>query len=238
MGSDIQEVERCVAEWRNKLIDSSYTYHFRNWILKEYPEHLVEVKPLLAWRAPVSNREYREYVRNARTRAPESMKQHQPDQHPVWGVMLEEAIDFACWRAARDGVRWRLPTEAEWEWLAAGPARNRYPFGEHFDAKKCNTIEQGLNRSREPNSSGESWCGLWELGGNVEEWTSDRYVPYPGGTFIEDDLSLLIGHDYPILRGGSFLLGGDLARCARRHGPHPGPRFRVTGFRLVAEIKS
>ena len=63
---------------------------------------------------------------------------------------------------------------------------------------------------------GASWCGLMDLAGNVEEWTASRYAPYPGGHYIEDDLTDLVGRAYPILRGGSFRLGGDLARCARR----------------------
>jgi hypothetical protein len=62
----------------------------------------------------------------------------------------------------------------------------------------------------------------------------DFYAPYPGGMFIRDDLSEVWGGRYRILRGGSFARGGDLARCARRHGPFPSPVFRYTGFRIAA----
>ena len=71
------------------------------------------------------------------------------------------------------------------------------------------------------------------MAGNVEEWTDSRYEAYPGGTVIDDDLLQILGQGYPVLRGGSFELGGDLTRSARRHGPHPGAKFRITGFRLV-----
>jgi formylglycine-generating enzyme required for sulfatase activity len=71
------------------------------------------------------------------------------------------------------------------------------------------------------------------LAGNVEEWTGDTYRPYPGGKFVVDDIYLHLGPRYRVLRGGSFALGGDLARCARRHGPHPAPVFRYRGFRIV-----
>ena len=56
---------------------------------------------------------------------------------------------------------------------------------------------------------------------------------HAGGPFITDDLSRSLGPNYRVLRGGSFALGGDLARGARRHGPHPGAPFRYRGFRLV-----
>ena len=80
---------------------------------------------------------------------------------------------------------------------------------------------------------GASPWGVLDLGGNVEEWTADIYAPYPGGQRIDDDLAQLHGDGYPVLRGGSFALGGDLARTRRRHGPYVGDRFAVTGFRLV-----
>lgn len=64
---------------------------------------------------------------------------------------------------------------------------------------------------------------------------SGNYEPYTGGEFIADDLTEKCGSAYPILRGGSFARGGDLSRCARRHGPYPSPEFRFTGFRLVLD---
>jgi formylglycine-generating enzyme required for sulfatase activity len=75
------------------------------------------------------------------------------------------------------------------------------------------------------------------MAGNVEEWTSTDYHPYPNGSFVADDLAYGSRDGYKILRGGSFARSGDLARCARRHGPHPDPVFRYRGFRLVQEIQ-
>jgi len=82
---------------------------------------------------------------------------------------------------------------------------------------------------------GASCWGVEDLAGNVEEWTASAYAPYPGGTAVDDDLQQLLGPRYTVLRGGSFALGGDLARSRRRHGPHPGAPFRITGFRLAID---
>ena len=121
--------------------------------------------------------------------------------------------------------------------MAAGPEARRYPFGDDFDPSLCNTVESGFGETTPIDAypRGASWCGVRELAGNVEEWTSSQYEPYPGGICVDDDLREAVGSRYPILRGGSFALGGDLARSARRHGPHPVERFRVCGFRLVGD---
>ena len=105
-----------------------------------------------------------------------------------------------------------------------------------FDAKRCNTKESGIGHTTPVGAyaNGVSELGVFDLSGNVEEWTSTIYAPYPGGEYVIDDIHSSFGGPYPILRGGSFARGGDLARGARRHGPVPGPQFRYTGFRIAA----
>ncbi len=239
MGSTLEEVGECVRYWSSRLVDPSYEGPFRAWIMKEVPRHDVAIAELVASEYPVTNAEYRLFTLATGRVLPESLAEGRPDSHPVWGVGLEGAEAYARWRAARDGVPWRLPTEAEWEWMAAGPERRRYPFGNAFDPARCNTVERGIGATNpvDAHPEGASWCGARELAGNVEEWTSSRYAPYPGGEFVEDELTRLAGADYPIVRGGCFALGGDLARSSRRHGPHPGARFRYIGFRLVADAR-
>jgi formylglycine-generating enzyme required for sulfatase activity len=235
MGSSQEEVRHCLREWRDRLLDESYVPAFESWISKESPQHLMGVNAFMAKRFPVTNAEFSQYLTEAGGEAPESIASGVPDDHPVWGVTLPQAQAFAGWKQARDHRPWRLPTEAEWEWMAAGPERLRYPYGMQFDPRRGNSIESGIGMSTpvHAHSLGASWCGVEDLAGNVEEWTASRYAPYPGGQFIEDDLTRLVGPEYPIVRGGSFELGGDLTRTSRRHGPHPGRPFRIIGFRLV-----
>lgn len=239
-GSTVEEVEACVAEWTPKLIDPSYAKEFRAWILKEVPRHPVQMPEFHAMVYPVDNLGYAAYCADVQAPPPESLEIGRPGDHPVWGVALDQAKAFARWFSAQDGRPWRLPSEAEWEWMARGPTGRIYPFGDRFDPACCNTLESGRGETTPVDAFADrpSWCGVVDLAGNVEEWTSSRYAPYPGGRFIADDLTRLVGPDYPILRGGSFLLGGDLCRGARRHGPHPGPQFRITGFRLVYDPPS
>ncbi len=235
VGSTLEDVARCATEWEPRLVDPSYKTSFRDWILKEYPKHRVEVKPFFIGRFPVTNAEYQAFIDSSPRRFPESIVAGAPRNHPVWGVSYDDAIAYVQWLGARTNARCSLPSEVEWECAARGPSGFEYPFGDSFDAAKCNTVEAAIGTTTPVDAypQGASEFGVWDLAGNVEEWTSSFYSPYPGGQFIKDDLFESLGPRYRVLRGGSFALGGDLARCARRHGPYPGPVFRYRGFRIV-----
>lgn len=235
MGSTIDEIDTTVAEWADALIDLAYRPVFRSWLMKEYPSHKVEVGAFRVMRRPVTNGEYRRFLAANPGPPPRSVVSEMPDSHPVWGVSQAEALRYAAWRCHCDGQDWRLLTEAEWEWAASGPDGRRYPWGQQFDARRCNTVESARNATVPAGAliEGASPWGVLDMGGNVEEWTADHYAPYPCGDVVEDDLSQLHREGYPVLRGGSFALGGDLARTRRRHGPYIGERFAVTGFRLA-----
>ena len=84
MGSTLDEVEQCVADWEPNLVDPSYRASFRDWILKEYPKHRVHVKPFLIGRFPVTNAEYQAFVDSCRGPVPESIFAGAPCNHPVW----------------------------------------------------------------------------------------------------------------------------------------------------------
>jgi formylglycine-generating enzyme required for sulfatase activity len=201
--------------------------------VKEYPAHPVHVSSFRLARFPVTNRQYRLFCEATGHRPPRSLVIGLPDDHPVWGVDAGSIEGFLAWARESTGTAVRLPTEAEWEWAARGPARRQYPFGDEFDARLCNTREagHGLTTSVMAHERYPSPFGICDMAGNVEEWTASDYAEYPGGDFIEDHLTSALGLRYPVLRGGSAELGGDLARGARRHGPHP--QFTMFGFRVA-----
>lgn len=235
IGSDADEIESCVAYWSDRLVDPSDRTDFRVWIEKEFPRHQVEMSPFMIGAFPVQNDEYRLFTSATGRDPAQSDLEGTPDDHPVWGVSYEDAAAYARWLAPRVGTPLRLPTEAEWEYVARGVARTEYPWGDEFDPKRCNTIESGIGTTtpvrRYPD--GRSDFDVWDLSGNTEEWTSSFYAPYPGGRFVDDDFVHAFGQ-YRVLRGGSCVLGGDVARCARRHGPSP-RGIRYVGFRLAAD---
>ena len=235
MGSSLEQVEKCFEFWRFSLVDPSYEGRFRSWLLKEVPQHERKIESFWILRRPVTNAEYCAFLRDFTQPIPESLQLRKPGNHPVWGVTVAEAMAYTDWLGRKLGRSCRLPTEPEWEYAARGSGVLEYPFGNEWNPVLCNTVESGRADTTpvECFPEARSPFGLLDLAGNVEEWTGDVYAPYPGGAFVDDDISMMVGRNYHVLRGGSFALGGDLARCARRHGPHPAPQFRYRGFRVV-----
>lgn len=235
IGSTLDEVQACIAIWQDRLVDPAYRPAFGDWIRKEYPRHRVRIAAFHIGRFPVTNQDYIDFAATTGHPIPESIVIGSPARHPVWGVDYDDALAYALWLGDEMGIHCRLPSEAEWECAARGPDHAEYPFGNSFDPARCNTMEGGVGTTTPVDHypQGASGYGVLDMGGNVEEWTSSFYLPYPGGDRIDDDISSAVGAHYRTLRGGSFALGGDLARSARRHGPHPAPQFRYRGFRVV-----
>jgi formylglycine-generating enzyme required for sulfatase activity len=231
IGLPVDRVAAVTAAWAHVGV-------VRDWILKEAPRHAVTLADYGIAAYPVTNAEYRRFLADTRS-------DHRPSSwllgaypwdranHPVAGVRPADADAYATWLSARTGHPWRLPTEAEWEHAAKGPAGYDFPWGDAFDPSAANTRETGVHTTTPVGAfpAGRSWCGALDLAGNVEEFVADGYRPYPGGEPVRDDLVDLVG-DYRIARGGSFARFGDLARTRRRHGAYPGPLYPI-GFRLA-----
>ena len=214
----------------------------RSWIEKETPRHEVSLAPFRLARFPVTNEEFRAFLLD--TGYPEipsswAFRQFPQNQsnHPVYTVSADAADAYARWLSARTGRGFRLPSEAEWEWAAAGPQGREFPWGEEFDADLANTAETGLFRSSPVGAfvGGEGPFGHVDLAGNVEEYVADNYAAYPGGTFVADHLVRIHG-TYRVARGGSFARFRDLARNCRRHGHNPRSATYAMGFRLAETL--
>jgi formylglycine-generating enzyme required for sulfatase activity len=128
-------------------------------------------------------------------------------------------------------VRFRLPTEAEWEIACRAGTTAAFAFGDVLspDAAQFDRLAPSAVASFAPNG----W-GLFDLHGNVWEWTADEHCPYPERV---DDASAprACGASLRVIRGGSWHFGPDSARCALRYTHRPEDRGPSLGFRLAAE---
>ncbi|SDT54960.1 formylglycine-generating enzyme family protein [Actinoplanes derwentensis] len=234
IGLPADRVDEVTARWAHAGVE-------RDWILKESPDHEVRIDGFWIGRFPVTNCEYLRFLEvTGRPGRPSTWQSgaypwEQAD-HPVAGVQAGDADAYAFWLTGHTGHPWRLPSEAEWEWAAAGPVGAEFPWGDEFDPDRANTRETGLHCTSPVGAfpGGRSWCGALDMAGNVEEFTADDYRAYPGGTVVHDDLVALFG-EYRVARGGSFARHGDLARVRRRHGAYPSPDYPI-GFRLATSV--
>jgi formylglycine-generating enzyme required for sulfatase activity len=225
MGSNQEEIQHAVEE---------FPHLEAVWFEKEYPQHAVDVPAFYMAETQITNHQWQIFMdTNSISRIPEGFDANQPDC-PVWGITFDELAQFCTWLSKESGYAVTIPTEAQWEKAARGTDAREYPWGNAFDKSHCNTKEGGIGRPTSVGSfqNGKSPYGILDLAGNVEEWTSTKYQPYPGGKPIHDRFG--DPGDYYVTRGGSFDHEGDLARCARRHG---GPyEHSVIGGRVVVSI--
>jgi len=210
-----------------------------SWIRKEVPQHEVTIAPFRAAKFKVTNSEYLDFIKNTGERElPSSWEGgcYPKDRanHPVYTVTIEAVERYFFWLNQKTHRRFRLMTEDEWEYAASGGKEIEYPWGDEFDPNNANTKEAGLDQSSPVGVfvTGNSPFGLADMAGNVEEFVSNDYYPYPGGADVQD----LFGDNektYRMTRGGAFNKRRDFARCKRRHGWYP---EHAIGFRLAESV--
>ncbi|MBK9214083.1 MAG: SUMF1/EgtB/PvdO family nonheme iron enzyme [Chloracidobacterium sp.] len=152
----------------------------------ERPANSVNVQAFRMDKTEVTNGEYFAFVNETGYRpVPAHWVNDRPvsgtEKMPVRFVNVDDINAFARWRSKRDGVTYRLPTEAEWEYAARnGPKDNLYPWGDEFQSKCAVTDKENT----EPDAVGTASCpndwGVMDLIGNVYEWTGSKASLYAG----------------------------------------------------------
>jgi formylglycine-generating enzyme required for sulfatase activity len=203
----------------------------------ESPAHEVELRPFRIARAPVTNAEYAPFLAAGRAAAPPWWGRDGFDApaQPVVGVTWEEASAYGEWLSAGSGLRWRLPSEAEWEravrgGLAAAPTAwgDALPPAEVPEGPLAGPWSVGRGT---PNG-----FGLLDPGTVVHEWCLDWYAPaYYRASPRVDPRGPEEG-ERRASRGGSWRHKVRWSPPSARSSLPPAFRYADYGFRLVQEV--
>lgn len=206
--------------------------------LDEHPQRKVFLPAYYIDRYETTNQQYALFVEVTRSQPPLSWPNGRVpsgrEDYPVTEVNWYEAERYCKWAGKR------LPTEAEWEKAARGPFGLEYPWGNDYDSRRVNAGDSGRGDLAPVGSfeAGKSPYGIYDMAGNVWEWTQDWYQPYPGSTYRTD----AFGQKYKILRGSSWGGVGHYAlplfyRSAHRFYAVPEQRFSDAGFRCAKDVE-
>ncbi len=231
---DIQTLQLKQSDWAYDWTDNDL---FEN----EQPRHTVQIATFEIAQYPVSNLDYFQFTIDSGYRLPRSWKGFTfPDStadHPVVSVSKLDAEAYITWLNRRTREQYRLPTEVEWEAASRGKDGRIYPWGNTFDPWRCNTSESA-KRATTPlgaySPSGDSPCGAADMVGNVWEWTSTIFEPYPYTT--EDGREEPKPKSWYVIRGGAWYYSRKLARCAVREEMLESSLSLMIGFRLARSI--
>ncbi len=187
----------------------------------EHPAHKVTISGFWIYKYEVTVALYRKFCTATLHKLPKLPKYFSKigkyrwdnpslQQHPVVNVSWDDCKAYVDWVDAN------LPTEAQWEYAARGSQRNNYPWGgtatandpyNGWDQTKCSNDNISYNIGKSTWSvgsfpAGVSWCGAYDMAGNVNEWCVDWYGDY--SSILEINPTGPTSGDSHIVRGGSW----------------------------------
>ncbi len=207
--------------------------------VNEQPTHKVVVNDFAISREEITFEEYDRFARATGRRLPDDNGWGRGDR-PVIYVDWDDAVAYTEWLSKRTGKRYRLPTEAEWEYVARGGSDDLFWWGYKIGKGNAACFECGSewdSKSTAPVGSFKpNAFGVHDTAGNVREWVEDCYhpnyvdAPADGGAWVES------GCRERVARGGAFNKPGESMRSTWRGRFDADTRLPTVGFRVVREL--
>jgi len=159
---------------------------------------------------------------------------------PIANISWDDAQSYVSWLSQKTGRKYRLPTEAEWEYAARAGTTTRYWWGDETGSEKASCADCGNpwdGKQAAPVGSFEpNPFGLFDVHGNLWEWTQDCWnpsykgAPTDGGAWESGDCISRV------LRGGAWALDHTYMRSTRRYHYDKDVRYYLHGLRVISEL--
>lgn len=204
--------------------------------LDEKPAHSVTLNSFMIGKCEVTVAQYKAYCIATGCQMPITPGWGWEDNHPIVSVNYFDATAYCNWLSEKGGGRYRLPTEAEWEYAARGGNMSKgytYSGGNNLDevgwhARNASYQVNGVGH-KNPNE-----LGLFDMSGNVVEWCQDWY-----GAYYSNSQKPLLGPVQGldrVVRGGCYFCNVSDCRVTFRRGYEPDYRRHHIGFRVVSSL--
>jgi len=204
--------------------------------LSEKPIHRVTIKPFAISKFPITVREWKTCVAaNSCTYVPTG-----EDDAPVANLSWADTQQFVDWLSKATQKTFRLPSEAEWEYAARGGTKTKFWWGDQLQSDMANC--KGCNEPYDPSrplkvgSFKPNPFGLYDMGGNIDQWMADCWhknyqgAPSEGSPWVDNDC---LSH---VIRSGSWKNDPSYVRPSNRDHYDTDVRYPTHGFRVAHSL--
>jgi formylglycine-generating enzyme required for sulfatase activity len=224
--SDEQPIHKVIIDYDFEIGKYPVTIAEYRHFAKEHPEHLPEwAEEGSDYHIETGNDEHYK-------------KMNLSDNVPIMGVSWENATAYTEWLSDKTGLYYRLPSEAEWEYVCRAGTDTRWSFGDDEEELKYYAWYDD-NSHGKTHIVGEKkpnpW-GVFDMHGNVWEWCIDDYADNYKKTPIDGSAYKNEQADSKVLRGGSWNSVAINSRSSYRGWGYPGIRSNNVGFRLLRTL--
>jgi formylglycine-generating enzyme required for sulfatase activity len=210
----------------------------------ERPLTPIEIsQPFAIGRYEVTFNDWQQYAEASATPMPDNEGWGLSAQRPVIHVSWHQAVAYSQWLSKVTGQRYRLPTEAEWEYAARAGSTSYYWWGEQLDSpdsqprahcRGCATSRLIQSKTERVGQFAANAFGLYDTAGNVWEWTASRFAsPFDGS---EQHSASLLDQSPRVVRGGAWNSGPTYLRSSQRDMKQPQHKDYALGFRVLREL--
>lgn len=223
----------------------------------EKPAHQVTLSDFNIGQFEVTVQQYMQFVEETKTHYPEWLEKGsnyniktgkddgykklgdalQNPTNPIIGVSWDDATAYCQWLSGKTGKKYRLPTEAEWEFAARGGTQSKT-----FKYSGSNTLDEvawsGSNSGNKTHAVGtraKNELGIFDMSGNVWEWCSDWFGNYQ--SVAQANPKGAATGSNRVIRGGSWLNYSGYCRAAYRGNDAPAHRANYLGFRVCSSLQ-